>query len=90
MEWEKNLCQRCNQQELNLQNIQTTHTTQKQQKQTTPSKNGRKTSIDISPKEIYGWPVGTCKHRLARLIEIYRQYQSIKQGIVFNPQHFFL
>ena len=46
-------------QRLNLQNIQTAHRSQQPEKQTTQSKNGQKTLIDISSKKTHRLPVGT-------------------------------
>ena len=63
-DWEKIFAKWCDWQRLNFQNIQTVHTAQYQKqtnKQTIQSKNGKKTEINISPKNIYRWPTGTWK-----------------------------
>ena len=58
----ESLCQWCNKQGPNLQNIQTTHAVQQQQQQQTQLKNGQKTQTDVSPKKTYGWPTGIWKN----------------------------
>ena len=48
-------------QRLNLQNIQIAHISQPPEKQTTQSKNGQKTLVNISSKKTHRSPVGTRK-----------------------------
>ena len=55
----ENVCKRCDQQSVNIQNIQMVHTTQYQKR--AQSKNGQKTQVDIFPMKTYTWPTGTGK-----------------------------
>ena len=43
----------------NIQNIYWTSETQQQQNNS--NKNEQSTTIDVSPKKIYKWPISTCK-----------------------------
>ena len=58
---EENICKQRNRQRLNFQNTQTACTTQQQKNQTTQSKNGQKSLIDISLTKTYKCPIGTCQ-----------------------------
>ena len=56
----ENICERCDQQRVNIQNIQTALVTQYQKTKQPIKKNGQKSWTDISPKYTYRWPA--CKN----------------------------